>query len=119
MKPQRLTLTLLAIGYWLLAIVAAPSAAAQATNAPLRELIFQTKAATNLNATSLRVTVSEFSLDRTLTLNVEKRSTNNVIIDRELVEITDQEIKKWCSTNAPRQYLKGLILEKVSLADNE
>lgn len=85
--------------------------------APMREIVVPTNRHVNLNADSIRITVSEFTLDRQVLLNVEKRGTNDVIIDRELIRMTPAQLASWVNAGNPNAFLRTFILNRLNLTE--
>ena len=103
--------------YKILTVLLAVLFAALFLRAQTRDRTVTTTATADLKATSLRITVSEFTLDRVLTLNVELNNTNTTdrIIDRRLVRLAPRDVKDWGNSTTNDQWLEAFVLEKVAL----
>jgi hypothetical protein len=86
---------------------------------PSRELIFNVNSSTNLNAASIRITVQEFTLDPTLTLNFEAWNDEvpPAIVTKKSVTLTAVQVKAFVNAPDPKAYLKAAVLAKANLTE--
>lgn len=71
----------------------------------------------DLNAAKVRVYATMFSLDRRLSFTIELVRTNGVVLDRSIHVMSRNDCRTWFETNAPKQFLKGWVLERATLAE--
>jgi hypothetical protein len=98
----------------LLAAVLA-SLAVVAVAPPVTELTVATQTNQDLNATSVRITMSAFHMDRTCTLNAEARNTGGTIIDRQKLAMTAAQVKTWIDDADPDAWVKAYVLTAMGL----
>ena len=82
---------------------------------PVTELTISTQTAPNLNADSVRITMSAFHMDRTATLNAEARNSGGTIIDRQLIALTAAQVKTWVDNADPDAWVKAYVLTAMGL----
>ena len=98
----------------LLAAVLA-SLAVVAVAPPVTELTVATQTNQDLNATSVRITMSAFHMDRTCTLKAEARNTGGTIIDRQKLAMTAAQVKTWIDDADPDAWVKAYVLTAMGL----
>ena len=82
---------------------------------PVTELTVATQTNQDLNATSVRITMSACHMDRTCTLNAEARNTGGTIIDRQMIALTAAQVKTWVDDADPDAWVKAYVLTAMSL----
>ena len=91
------------------------SLAVVAVDPPVTELTVATQTNQDLNATSVRITMSAFHMDRTCTLNAEARNAGGSIIDRQLLALTAAQVKLWVDDANPDAWVKAYVLTAMGL----